>query len=158
MNCSFRDASLYNDDIYILKNIAKRVIRLNYIPFLGTGVVQDYIESGQADKEIDDGIHNCMLLVGNEILIGFVITKESLLHLMMIDTIFQHAGYGSKLLKHTESKMFMLYEHIYLNSFKANTIANRFYLKNGWSPVQDTERCEADSIMIKFEKSRLKNA
>jgi len=53
---------LYNgtDDTHSLKDIAKRVIRLNYIPFLGADVVRDFIESGQADKEIDDGIHDCI--------------------------------------------------------------------------------------------------
>ena len=135
-----------------IKAIAKRVIRLNYTPFLGTDAVQGFIESGQADKEIDDGIHNCTVLMGDAIPIGFAITKESLLHLIMIDTVFQRLGYGSKLLKHTEDMLFMRYDCIYLNSFKANTTASQFYFKNGWSLVQNDEKCETDDMMIKFEK------
>jgi GNAT superfamily N-acetyltransferase len=154
----FRAASLDNDDLNILKDIAKRVIRLNYTPFLGANAVHDFIESGQADKEIDDGIHNCTLLTGNGVTIGFAITKESLLHLIMIDTGFQRSGYGSKLLRYVENELFMRYDCIYLNSFKANIIANRFYIKNGWRLVQNDEEREADDMMIKFEKRRSSTA
>jgi ribosomal protein S18 acetylase RimI-like enzyme len=116
--------------------------------------VHDFIESGQADKEIDDGILNCTLLTCDGFTMGFSITKESLLHLIMIDTGFQHSGYGSNLLHHVENKLFMRYNRISLNSFRANTIANRFYLKNGWVLVQDDEEHETKGMMIKFEKCR----
>ena len=154
MRCLFRAASFDNDDINILKDIAKRVLRLNYSPFLGAGAVQDFIESGMADKEVDDGIRNCTVLMCDTTLIGFAITKESLLHLIMIDTIFQHSGYGSKLLQHVENMLFMRYDRIYLNSFRANTTANQFYLKNGWSLVRNDERSETDDTTIRFEKKR----
>ena len=155
MKCLFRAASFDNDDTNILKAIAKRVIRLNYTPFLGAEAVQGFIESGQSDKEIDDGIHVCTVLMGDAIPIGFAITKEPMLHLIMIDTVFQRLGYGSKLLQYVENMLFILYDRIYLNSFKANTIANQFYLKNGWSLVQDDERCETDDMTIRFEKKRI---
>ena len=155
LKCLFRAASFDNDDINILKAIAKRVIKLNYTPFLGTEAVQDFIESGQSDKEIDDGIHDCTVLMGDAIPVGFAITKEPLLHLIMIDTVFQRSGCGSKLLQHVENMLFMRNECIYLNSFKANTIANQFYLKNGWSFLQNGGKCETDGMMIKFEKKRI---
>jgi ribosomal protein S18 acetylase RimI-like enzyme len=149
----FRAALLDNDDVDTLKGIAKRVIRLNYTPFLGANAVHDFIESGQADKEIDDGIHNCTMLTSDGVTLGFAITKESLLHLIMIDTGFQHSGYGSKLLHHVENMLFARYDCISLNSFKANTVANQFYLKSGWLVAKGDEGCE-DDIMTKFEKRR----
>jgi protein-S-isoprenylcysteine O-methyltransferase Ste14/GNAT superfamily N-acetyltransferase len=154
----FRAASFDNDDIYILKDIAKRVIRSNYTPFLGADAVCDFIESGQADKEIDDGMHNCILLTVDGVTIGFAIIRESLLHLIMIDTPFQRSGYGSRLLRHIEDGLFMKYNCISLNSFKANTTANRFYLKNGWTLAQDDEGHESDDMMLKFEKKRASTA
>jgi GNAT superfamily N-acetyltransferase len=152
--CLFRAASLENDDVNILIGIAKRVIRSNYTPFLGTDAVHDYIESGQADKEIDDGMRNCTLLTVGGVTIGFAIVKVSLLHLIMIDTPFQRSGYGSKLLCHIEDELFTRYNRISLKSFKANITTNSFYLKNGWSLAQDDEGRETDDLMIKFEKKR----
>jgi GNAT superfamily N-acetyltransferase len=150
----FRAASFDDEELNILKDIAKRVIRSNYAPFLGADTVHDFIESGQADKEIDDGIRNCTLLVSDGITIGFAITKGPLLHLIMVDTNFQSSGYGSELLRHVEKTLFCKYDRISLNSFKANTAANLFYQKNGWSLVDVVRRSESDDMMINFEKKR----
>jgi uncharacterized protein YdeI (YjbR/CyaY-like superfamily) len=98
------------------------------------------------------------LLTVDGVTIGFAIIKESLLHLIMIDTPFQRSGYGSKLLRHIENGLFMRHNHISLSSFKANTTANRFYLKNGWALAQDDEGQESDEMMLKFEKRRTDTA
>ena|GEM_PF-2362385 len=152
MKCTFQAARL--DDINILKDIAKRVIILNYTPFLGAEAVRNFIESGQADKEIDNGIRNCTVLIGDGMPKGFAITKAPLLHLIMIDTVFQRSGYGSRLLQYVENMLFMRHNIIYLNSFKANTIANQFYLKNDWSIVQKDGEDETGDMLIRFEKKQ----
>jgi len=85
-----------------LKEIAKRVISTNYLPFLGVENIATFIESGMSDKEIDDGLNDCTLLTLDGQIIGFTITYGNVLHLMMIDTPFQRAGYGSALLSHIE--------------------------------------------------------
>ncbi len=147
---SFRSAK--SDDAQTVKNIARQVITSNYTSFLGTEVVRNFIESGLSDKEIDDGMKHCTLMICDEKIIGFSITNDSLLHLIMIDTACQNKGYGSKLLTYIENILFDKYAKIHLQTFKENTTAVRFYLKNNWRITEETAVPELGKTMLLFEK------
>lgn len=140
-------------DSHNLKDIAKRTIIANYTPFLGEETATAFIESGMSDKEIDDGINNCDIMLDNEKIIGFAITNEDILHLIMIDVPFQNKGYGSALLAKIEEKLFSVFKIIHLQSFEENISAVKFYLKNGWAIESREKIPELQKTMLRFEKS-----
>ncbi len=119
------------DDIPALKAIARNVIRHNYTSFLGTEATAAFIDSGMSDKEIEDGMESCAVLEEKGKVIAFAVTKENLLHLIMVDTPFQNAGYGRALLLHVENELFTRYSSICLQTFQENTAAAIFYLTTG---------------------------
>ena len=131
----FRPAAA--DDLPILKGIARDVIESCYASFLSQETIRGYIDSGQSDREIEDGMGGCVVMLDGDERIGFAITKESTLHLLMIAPARQNQGCGSKLLRHMEESLFGRYETIRLQSFKRNCPANRFYEKNGWMTVRE---------------------
>ncbi len=141
-----------------IKELARRVILHNYVPFLGAEAVDAFISSGMADKEIDDGLDRCSVLFLNEALLGFVITKDDLLHLIMLDVPFQGRGYGGRLLALAESELFGRHRTIRLQTFKENADAVRFYLKNGWRTAGEQFIEEMNLTMLSFEKTRKTSA
>jgi ribosomal protein S18 acetylase RimI-like enzyme len=142
------------NDAQVLKNIAKQVINKNYAQFLGAEITTAFIESGESDREIDDGLTNCTLMTSDELIIGFAITNKDVLHLMMIDVPFQNMGHGQALLAHIEGKLFTSFNCIYLQTFRDNKPAISFYLKNGWKITGQEEVSELGVSMIHFEKNR----
>ncbi len=148
---SFRPAK--SEDEQTIKDIARQVIMSNYTSFLGAEAVRNFIESGLSDKEINDGMEHCTLMICNNEIVGFSITNDSLLHLIMIDIACQNKEYGSKLLSYIEDVLFDKYETIHLQSFKENRQAVRFYLKNGWKIIEENPVPEIGKTMLLFEKS-----
>lgn len=135
-----------------IKRIARNVIFHNYTPFLGVAATTAFVESGMSDQEIEQGICGCILLERGDGIIGFCITKESLLHLIMVDVPFQNAGYGERLLVHAEAELFGRYKRSCLQTFLENSAAIRFYAKHGWQAVGQTEVPEMGVTMVRYEK------
>ncbi len=154
MNPEYSFRSAKPDDVQAIKNVARQVITSNYTPFLGAEAVRGFIESGLSDKEIDDGMEQCTLMICNNEIVGFSITNDSLLHLIMIDTTCQNKGLGSRLLANIENSLFDKYDTIRLQTFKENTPAVRFYLKNGWKVVAENAVPEMGKMMLLFEKTK----
>ncbi len=141
-----------HEDISALKHLAVEVIRHNYTPFLGAAAVEAFISSGEAEAEIDNGLERCMVLEDHGAAIGFAITNEDVLHLLMIAPGVQRQGYGTGLLRHVETALFRRFPRITLQSFKANEAANAFYRRNGWKVVGE-EMLEGIGIpVLHFEK------
>ncbi len=141
-------------DAQSLKDIARRIISTNYVSFLGIDATTAFIESGMSDKEIDAGLDNCTIMICDGKTIGFAITNEDVLHLIMIDVPFQNAGYGSALLAQIEENLFSKFNCIHLQTFQENVSTVQFYLKNEWIIISQEEVPEMDKIMLQFEKVR----
>ena len=122
-----------SDDISALQGIARWVIQHNYTPFLGHDNVTGFIESGQSDKEIENGIEHCHVMWQSETIIGYTVFTEELLHIIMIDVPYQHKGYGAELLAYAEREMFKHNSLIKLQTFEKNTPTICFYEKKGWA-------------------------
>ncbi len=142
----------FPQDMTEIKRLARDVIRHNYTPYLGIDATSFFIESGMSDKEIEEGIGSCILLEKGNKTIAFSITKENLLHLIMVDVPFQNSGYGEALLSYIEAEMFSRYERICLQTFKENIAAARFYAKHGWQIIGQTWIPEMGATMIRYEK------
>ncbi|MDR2855267.1 MAG: GNAT family N-acetyltransferase [Methanomicrobiales archaeon] len=150
-------AKAEESDISTMQATARRVILNNYPVFLGEEAVHEFIESGQSDREIEDGIGNCFVMKQEDEVIGFAIVLKDLLHLIMIDVPYQNQGYGTVLLEYIEQEMFHVYSVIRLQSFESNKVARFFYENNGWS-VQSREKVDGlDTYMLLFEKSRTRD-
>lgn len=135
--------------------IASRVIRHNYVPFLGAEAANAFIEGGMSDKEIDGGLGDSTVILSGGNVIGFAMTKGDLMHLLMIDVPFQSKGFGSQLLSHTETKLFRKFATIRLQTFQANTDAVRFYLRKGWCVTGEEFIKETGQTMLFFEKTTI---
>lgn len=150
MTIRLRNATLR--DANELKAIARRVIRVSYVPFIGAANAHAFIESGMADKEIDDNINECDIITAENICRGFTIIKANMLHLLMVDVPHQRKGYGTALLAHAEKKIFSKHTTAALQSFVENERAIRFYIKNGWKCAREEHVPEMNLRMAFFEK------
>lgn len=136
------------------KGIAQRVIRHNYTSFLGSEAVNAFIGNGMSDKEIDDGLDRCTVMLSDNVIIGFAITNTNLLHLIMVDVPFQGKGYGGKLLAHVENEMFGRHQSIRLQTFKENTSTLAFYQKYGWMITEEECVPELGKSMLHLQKQK----
>lgn len=142
------------EDIPRLQEIARRLILKNYTPFLGHDNVSHYINSGQSDNEITIGIEHCFVAEKKESIIGFVIIDKDLLHLLMIDILYQNKGYGTLLLDFIEKEMFNEHAIIKLQTFERNIESIEFYKKRNWI-FESIEYIKGmDMNMIHMQKKR----
>jgi GNAT superfamily N-acetyltransferase len=141
------------NDISVILTISKDIITNYYASFLGEDITDNYINSKQYEKEIFDNMESCIVMKLENTHIGFSITIENKLHLMMIDRKYQNNRYGTYLLRHTENILFEKYSTIELQSFTHNTIANQFYTKNGW--IKNEEATMGGILLNKYSKNKM---
>ena len=134
----------------IILEMAKEIILNNYISFLDKESIDNFINSKQCDREIIENVKNCEIMQLKNICIGFSITIENKLHLIMVDRKHQNKGHGTNLLKHIENKLFEKYNEIELQTFEKNSIANNFYNKNGWEKAEEINM--DGMILYKYKK------
>lgn len=149
---NYRFAAAGREDLPGLKQMAREIIIADYAPFLGTEATGEFIASGQADRELDEGFERCTVLFVAEVPVGFAIVDRNVLHLLMVDRRHRHREYGSMLLRHVEGRLFEEYARIELQTFKGNMNAIRLYLKNGWV-VTGSEKTEGMPELVRFAKT-----
>ncbi len=112
-----------------------------------------FITSGESDKELENNLSNCDVLLRNGAIVAFTIYFDNLIHLMMVDISLQRIGVGAQLLTHTEQKLFSAgHSVIRLETFEGNMQAIGFYLKNGWVEVDRQKDTEHNIVRVFFEK------
>jgi len=94
-----------SNDLPIMQEIARRTIDKCYRSFLGDEGVDWFINSGEADKELQKYINNCDVVIQENTIVAFSIYFEDLIHLMMVDVVLHRTGIGSKLLAHSEHQL-----------------------------------------------------
>lgn len=141
-------------DIPSLKAIARSVIRHNYTPFLGEDAVESFIGGGASDAEIEKGLERCAILVENDDIVGFAITDDDVLHLIMVAVEHQNKGYGAKLLAYIEKQMFSDFDSIRLQPFAENHATNEFYRKHGWTLASKQPQDDSPIQVLYFEKRK----
>ena len=117
-----------SNDLPIMQEIARRTIDKCYRSFLGDEGVDWFINSGEADKELQKYINNCDVVIQENTIVAFSIYFEDLIHLMMVDVVLHRTGIGSKLLAHSEHQLIACgYITIRLETFEGNHQAINFY-------------------------------
>ncbi|MHC4933401.1 MAG: GNAT family N-acetyltransferase [Planctomycetota bacterium] len=130
MSTIVRDALPSDADALIA--LSRRTIRASYGAFLGRDAVRAYLESGAADRYVEESIGRCVVILRGEEIVGYAVWREELIDLMMIDHAVHRQGLGTILLRQVEAALFRTHEELRLESFEANESANAFYVKNGW--------------------------
>jgi len=141
------------EDLPVMQSIARRTIDRRYRRFLGDETVDEYINSGESDRELARHLGRCDVFLVNDAVVAFSVYVDDLIHLMMVDPDRHGKGIGSRLLAHTEA---VLAERgvvrARLETFDGNDQAIRFYKKNGWSETGRAPDAEHGFTRVFFEK------
>ncbi len=141
------------EDLSRIQEVARRTIDESYRSFLGDEAVDSFIDSGASDSELQNHIDNCDVLLADDAIVAFTIYFEDLIHLMMVDVALHRTGLGSRLLAHSERRLFSAGNtRIRLETFDGNQQAIGFYEKNGWSIVSKQEDEEQGFTRVYLEK------
>lgn len=119
-------------DLPIIQSIARRTIDKCYRSFLEDEGVDGFINSGESDRELQNHIDSCDVLLRERVPVAFAIYFDDLIHLMMVDVDLHRQGIGSHLLAHCEKQLFDRgHAKIRLETFEGNNQAINFYKSNG---------------------------
>jgi GNAT superfamily N-acetyltransferase len=136
-----------------IQAIAREVIAARYPAFLGADMVQDYLDSGQADQEFVTHQDSLFVLMEGTRIMGFAICFDDFVHVMMVRLDAQRGGYGSFLLNWCEATIKERSHHTArLETFTSNSQAIGFYRKNAWVEVKRDAEDVGVFARIWFEK------
>ena len=136
-----------------MQDIARRTIDKNYRSVLEDEGVDSFINRGESDRELQNHIDNCDVALRENVIVGFWIYFDDLIHLTMVDVCLHRTGIGSLLLAHTESQLFGRgYKTIRLETFEGNHQAINFYVNNGWIVTTKSKDEEYGFVRVLFEK------
>ena len=93
-------------DLPAIQDIASRTIDGCYRPFLGDQAVDWFIDSGESDRELQQQVENCDVLLQGSAVFAFAVYFDDLLHLLMVDVRLHRTGLGSHLIAHVENQLF----------------------------------------------------
>jgi len=85
-------------DLSIMQEVARRTIDRCYRSFLGNEGVDSFINNGESDRELQKHIEDCDVALKEDVIVGFSIYFDDLIHLMMADVRLHRTGIGSLLL------------------------------------------------------------
>ena len=139
-------------DTETLVSLSRRTISKSYRTFLGDEGVDGFIDSGEIERFIDQSIDQTSVLVVEGKIIGYSVSEDNLISLMMIDADYHRRGYGSALLEHMEKALFVTHKELSLESFEMNHNANNFYRKHGWIEDRRFVNPDYNIDMIAFRK------
>ena len=134
--------------------VSRRTIRAAYGPILGQSGVDRYAASAEHDAYFDTQADTTFVITDGGAVAGVSVLRANMVDLLLIDPEHQGKGLGTLLLAAMEAELFRDFDPIALESWKANSRANRFWLERGWTTIGETadERTGAPKLM--FMKGR----
>jgi ribosomal protein S18 acetylase RimI-like enzyme len=142
-----------NTDLDALAALSRRNIIEIYTSFLGKAAVDSYLQCGAVEHYLAENLVHSTVLVEDGTIVGYAVSKQNLIDLMMIDLPYQRSGLGTALLRHMEDVLFQTHQSIRLESFKENSAANSFYRKNGWVEIRQFLDEDSGVEKVEFHKS-----
>ena len=140
-----------SEDLPTLLAVLRCVIDRCYRPFLGDAAVEEYIGSGEADRELQQHFGDCMVLEHNNRVAGFIVFFDDRVQLLVVDLERHRTGMGSQLLNYAERMLFARgNEVIRLETFTGNQRAVKFFARRGWieSGRRKDERGQPERIQM----------
>lgn len=109
----------------------------------------------EPDKYIGDNWSGMDVMLLDGIIIGYADCKGNLIDGMLIDFDLHRRGYGTRLLKHCEQKLFERHDELVLECFEERRQANNFYMKNGWKEERRfLDECNTGLRKIVYKKAK----
>ncbi|MYD69410.1 MAG: GNAT family N-acetyltransferase [Acidobacteria bacterium] len=121
-----------NADREALAAIVLAAIRASFPTFLHADVVERWLADDAVGKYVASRWESCHVAEEAGEVVACCFTEGDLLDLLMVHPARQGRGIGSALLADAEERLFEAHTVIRLESFVANTAANRFYQARGW--------------------------
>lgn len=142
------------DDVDAMTAICHRTVLAKYPSVIGREKVEGYVASGAVAAYNRDRNAHCTVAERAGDIIGVYGLRDNSVDLMMVALEHQRSGVGSILLADAELKLFAEHQNLFLNSFRDNAQANRFYAKHGWKLEKEYLDAEHDIPMVRLVKSR----
>lgn len=142
-----------SDDLPAIQAITEKTVNACYRKFLPEEVVDEYLKGG-AEREVNDNMATCTVAIQDGVVVGYVITIDNLIHVMMVTPFAQRNGVGSALLKHVSGELFETYDTLQLDTFFGNERAVPFYRKHGWIVRQVVDEPSVGDMRVYCEKPK----
>ncbi len=136
-----------------LAAIVLAAIRASFPTFLPADVVERWLADDAVGKYVASRWESCHVAEEAGEVVACCFTEGDLLDLLMVHPARQGRGVGGALLADAEARLFEAHPVIRLESFAANTAANRFYEARGWRTVGRTTDPDTGAETALFTKS-----
>lgn len=141
-------------DLDSIQRLTHATTMHSYAPFLGEESVRAFLDSGEAERVVQEHLATAWVIEDDEGLAGVAVAEGAVIGQLMIDHHRHRRGLGSQLLDYVETRLFAHHATLELHSFAANEVANGFYRATGWSEAQRRPDSDTGIDMIVFRKRR----
>lgn len=149
-----RVREIRDEDLPPLRRLVRATSLHSYARFLGRDAVQAFLDSGEAERYLDEHRATGWLIEEDGPPLGLALAEGALLGQLMIDHRHHRRGLGARLLAVVEAELFARHRTLELHSFVANDAANAFYRARGWGEAARRPDPESGIPMIVFRKRR----
>ncbi len=142
------------EDLPAIEALANRTLNRRSRTFTGEENVERSNSEPLMREDIASHLSHCKVMLKNDLMVGFIIYFDNLIHLMIIDPDLQREGLGTYLLAYAETQLFDQGNSIIrLETYEDNRQAMNFYKKNGWS-ITKKEKGETGEVRVFFDKTK----
>ena len=136
-----------------LAAIVLAAIRASFPTFLPADVVERWLADDAVGKYVASRWESCHVAEEAGEVVACCFAEGDLLDLLMVHPARQGRGIGGALLADAEERLFEAHAVIRLESFAANTAANRFYEARGWQAAGGTTDPDTGAETARFTKA-----
>ena len=135
-----------------LAAIVLAAIRSSFPTFLPADTLERWLADDAVGKYVASHWEECRVAEEAGEVVACCFTDGDLLDLLMVHPTRQGRGIGGALLADAEARLFQAHPVIRLESFAANTSANRFYEERGWRASARTTDTDTGLENVVFRK------
>ena len=136
-----------------LAAVVVAAIRASFAAFLPADTLERWLADDAVGKYVASRWESCRVAEEAGEVVACCFTDGDLLDLLMVHPARQGRGIGGALLADAEERLFAAHTVIRLESFAANTAANRFYEARGWRAAGRTTDADTGAETALFTKA-----
>ncbi len=140
-------------DREVLATIVLAAIRGSFPTFVPADTLERWLADDAVGKYVASHWEECRVAEEAGEVVGCCFTDGDLLELLMVHPARQGRGIGAALVADAEARLIQTHPVIRLESFAANTSANRFYEARGWQAAARTTDPDTGLEQIRFTKA-----
>lgn len=150
MNYKIRSAKI--KDIEQLIKISREITTYNYQKYLPEGIINEFYNNEELEKEITDNISNTKILIKEDEIIGMINFTAHFLDMLQIKPKYQGTDAGYYLLKNEFEKVIKEYKTIYLEIYSTNIHSRKFFQRFGFEKYDEEL---IPGIVVKISKYKI---